>query len=124
MIGGGPQGAILNQDNTTNGTQNGAQPGSIVSIYATGEGVTAPASLEGAIVSPNALTKPVLPVTATIGGITAEILYAGSAPGMPAGLIQINARIPAGVPVGAAAPVVLTIGSATSQSGVTVFVRP
>ncbi|MBC8165500.1 MAG: hypothetical protein H7Y20_06475, partial [Bryobacteraceae bacterium] len=37
---GGTQGAILNQDATANNASNGAQPGSIVVIYATGEGIS------------------------------------------------------------------------------------
>lgn len=121
-IGGGPQGAILNQDGTVNGAQNGAQPGTIVSLFATGEGLTIPPSIAGTVVPPTALARPVLPVTVTIGGREAEVLYAGSAPGQPAGLVQVNARIPLATPVGSPVPVVVTVGSESSQPGVTVFV--
>jgi uncharacterized protein (TIGR03437 family) len=42
-------------------------------------------------------------VTVAIAGIQAELLYAGSAPGL-VGLIQINARVPGGfAPPGLAA---------------------
>jgi uncharacterized protein (TIGR03437 family) len=121
---GGSQGAILNQDSTVNGAQNGAQPGTIVSIYATGEGATTPPGIEGSIVAAGALAKPLLPVGVTIGGRQAEVLYAGSAPGLPAGVFQVNARIPLETPAGASVPVVLTVGSASSQGGATLFVRP
>jgi uncharacterized protein (TIGR03437 family) len=121
--GGATQGAILNQDSTVNGTFNGAAAGTIVSLFATGEGQTAPNGVEGAIVPATALARPLLPVSVIIAGRPAEVLYAGSAPGLPAGLMQVNARIPADTPPGPA-PVVLTVGTGNSQPGVTVFVRP
>jgi uncharacterized protein (TIGR03437 family) len=121
-IGGGAQGAILNQDSTVNGAQNGAAPGSIVSLFGTGEGLLAPAATEGAVASVASLGKPLGDVRVTIGGHEADVTYAGSAPGMPVGLIQVNARIPADVAAGPA-PVVITIGSASSQPDVTVSVQ-
>lgn len=38
--------------------------------------------------------KPVLPVSVSFAGTPAEILYAGPAPGLIAGSLQINARVP------------------------------
>jgi uncharacterized protein (TIGR03437 family) len=55
------------------------------------------------------------PVSLTFGGSSANILYAGLAPGFP-GLYQINAKVPAGV-TGDQVPVVVTQGG---QSGSTV----
>ena len=69
------------------------------------------------------LPQPVLPVTITIGGQNAQILYAGGAPGAVAGLMQINARIPSGIPTGPAVPVTLRVGNASAQAGVTIAVR-
>jgi uncharacterized protein (TIGR03437 family) len=68
------------------------------------------------------LPMPRLPVTATIGGQPADILYAGSAPGLPAGALQVNARIPEGTASGTAA-IVLKVGDASSQTGVTVAIQ-
>lgn len=41
------------------------------------------------------LPEPVLPVAVTIGGMSAEVVYAGGAPDFIAGAMQVNARIPA-----------------------------
>jgi hypothetical protein len=51
----------------------------------------------------------------TIGGVTAEVTFAGLAPGN-AGLYQINARIPEGAPTGLDVPIVLTIGGIASNT--------
>jgi uncharacterized protein (TIGR03437 family) len=115
--------AVLNQDSTLNSSQNGAEPGSIVVFYATGEGQTDPAGITGKIAG-DTLPKPRLNVGVRIGGKIADVLYAGAAPGMTAGVIQVNARVPDDVPRGGDASLVLTIGDFTSQSGVTVAIRP
>ncbi len=115
--------AALNQDGiTVNTAANPAEVGDVVSLFATGEGQTSPVGVDGKLaVVP--LPQPVLPVTVTIGGQNAEILYAGGAPGAVAGLMQINVRIPSGIPTGAAVPVALRVGNASAQAGVTVAVR-
>ena len=43
--------------------------------------------------------------------------------GLIAGVLQINAIVPAGIAANNAAPIDLSIGSATSQAGVTVAVQ-
>lgn len=59
----------------------------------------------------------------TIGGVTVkELQYVGGAPGEVAGLLQINVAIPAGVTPGSGVPVVIQVGEATSQAGVTIAV--
>lgn len=115
-------GAILNQDLTVNSAANPAAKGSIVAIYATGEGVTNPPGIDG---KPGTapLPQPVLPVLATVDGQPAEVSFAGAAPGLVAGVVQINVRIPATAGAGPAAPVVIRVGGAASQAGVTVAVR-
>jgi uncharacterized protein (TIGR03437 family) len=118
------QGAIINQDGTPNSIHNGAAPGSVVSIYATGEGQTDPPGTDGAINGDALpLPKPHLQVSVEINGETAEVQYAGAAPGQAAGLLQVNAKIPADVPRGTSVPVTITVGAATSQAGVTVAIR-
>ena len=115
------QGAILNQDNTVNSAGNPAARGSVVQVFATGEGQTDPPGVDGKLAS-EPLPKPLLPVSVTIGGVRAEVLYAGGAPNLIAGVFQVNARVPEGLAPGAQ-PVVLTVGAASSQPGVTVAVK-
>ena len=45
-----------------------------------------------------------LPVLAQIGGQIADVLYAGGAPGLVEGVIQVNLRIPFASQTGAAVP--------------------
>ena len=115
-------GAILNQDNSINSGPNGAPRGSVVAIYATGGGVTSPALADGAVTGSN-LPYLTAPVTVTIGGVDAKVVYAGGAPGSVAGLTQINAEIPAGAALGTSVPIVIHIGGYDSSPGVTLSVK-
>jgi uncharacterized protein (TIGR03437 family) len=119
--GGGGQAAALNQNGSVNSTSNPEARGSIVVLYGTGQGQTNPAGTTGLVLS-GAPRYPVQSVVVRIGGEPAEVLYAGSAPGMIAGAMQINVRIPQNVGTGSL-PVEIQIGSTTSQSGVTIAVR-
>lgn len=118
------QGAILNQDFSVNGIDKAAQAGSVISIYATGEGETSPSGVSGRItpVVFEELARPILPVTAQVGAAPAEVLYAGSAPGLPAGVLQVNVRIPSTAAAGSV-PILINVGGFSSQPGVFVTVR-
>ena len=119
---GSGQGAILNQDNSYNGSSHPADRGSIVVLYGTGEGRTQPAVPDGALVLSTPYSAPDGPVVVTIGGQTAEVLYAGAAPFLPTGILQINARVPAGIVAGDAA-IMVSIGGISTTRTVTVAVR-
>jgi uncharacterized protein (TIGR03437 family) len=67
------------------------------------------------------LPVPDATVKVTIGGQTANVNFAGGAPGAVAGVIQVNAQIPSGITVGAV-PVVVQVGTSNSQPGVTIAV--
>jgi uncharacterized protein (TIGR03437 family) len=90
--------AALNQDGTLNSASNPAAPGSIVSVWGTGAGYSGYAKTNGEIV--NGTPGPVaLPVSVIAGdlsnaGRSLEVLYAGDAPGLVAGVIQVNFRLP------------------------------
>lgn len=111
---------VWNQDGTMNTAENPTRAGDVVILYATGQGVTVPPSPTGAQPR-NGFPEPAAATALTVGGVPAEILFRGQAPGT-AGVMQLNARVPSGVAAGAAA-IVLTVGEAASQAGVTVMVR-
>jgi trimeric autotransporter adhesin len=115
-------GAILNQDSSVNSPANPAGVGSVVSIFATGQGQTSPAGIDGKPAS-EPLARPILPVSVTIGGQIVPPSYAGAAPGQVAGLMQINVTIPAGAQTGSAVPMIVQVGNTSSQTGVTIAVR-
>lgn len=119
---GNGQGAIVNQDGTLNGPDHPAPKGSVVAIYGTGEGQTAPAGVDGAIADPLNPRQPLLTVMALIGGQSAEVVYAGSSGSQISGLLQANVRVPASAPSGSTA-VTLTVGGNSSQPGVTMVVQ-
>ncbi len=98
------QAAAVNEDGSINSASNPAARGSIVLLYATGQGS-----------SDNA-------VSLKIGNYPCELLYAGPAPGFP-GLMQINARVPSGFLGPGIQDVVLTVGGSESQAGVTLALR-
>jgi uncharacterized protein (TIGR03437 family) len=74
------------------------------------------------VVTADLLPRPVLPVLAQIGGQLADVVYAGGAPGAVEGVIQVNLRVPPASQTGAAVPLVLTVGSSSSQPGITLAV--
>jgi uncharacterized protein (TIGR03437 family) len=81
-----------------------AAPGAIVTLYGTGLGLGD------------------LPVTATIGGVVAEVVSLDPSPGYT-GLFRIDLRAPASAPSGLAA-VVVTVGGAASQAGLSFTILP
>ncbi len=119
---GGGQGAILNQDGSVNTHSNPAAPGSVVVLYATGAGITMPASQDGQIVTAP-YPEPMLPVSVSIYGLPAQVLYAGAAPGLVAGVLQINVIVPAGAGPYTYDQVVVTVGDYVSPSAVTLTVQ-
>jgi uncharacterized protein (TIGR03437 family) len=112
-----------NQDGSLNSPFNPAAPGSVVTFLATGAGQLSPAGVDGAVVSADSLPRPTLPVHAVIGGQPAEVQYAGGAPGVVEGVIQVNLRIPAASQSGAAVPLLLQVGDSTSQPGITLSIQ-
>ena len=124
--GSGP-GAILNQDNSLNGPSHPAAKGSIVQVFMTGEGQTSPQSVTGAITSvtlppPQVTPAPSQAIQVSIGGQPALYTYAGEAPGMVAGVMQLNVQIPANAPSGALS-IQVSVGGNMSQNGITVTVQ-
>jgi uncharacterized protein (TIGR03437 family) len=116
------QAAALNQDLTPNDPDNPVERGGVIVLFVTGLGDLRPAPRDGEIAG-SELARPIAPVGVTIGGIETEVLYAGSAPGLVAGVGQINARVPPGVAPGPMVPVVFSAGPFRSQPDVAIAVK-
>jgi uncharacterized protein (TIGR03437 family) len=93
--------AALNEDGTVNSVANPAKPGSVVAVYMTGAGAMSPSLSDGQLgpLSPP-FPAPVQGMSALVGGNAAHIEFAGQAPGLIAGCIQVNIRIPPETPSG------------------------
>jgi len=115
------QAAALNGDLSVNTSANPAARGGIIVLYGTGEGQTDPQGQDGRIIVTD-LRRPILPVTATIGGRPAEVAYIGSASTIVSGVFQANVRIPEDIAPGTAS-VELQVGGVATQQGVTIAVR-
>lgn len=114
--------AALNEDGSVNSPANPARRGSIVVFYATGAGQTEPEGVDGL---PAAAPYPrsARPIRVWLqrttvmesvfrffaGFVPLDILYAGAAPGLVAGVQQINARISEFAQTGPAVPVVMEV---------------
>ena len=116
-------GAILDSSYRLITPSNPAAAGiTAILIYCTGlgSGDQSAGHRRGRFGSPPAhtLTTP----TVTIGGVPAQVLFSGLAPGT-VGEYQVNVLVPANAPTGDAVPVVLSIGGATSNT-VQIAVQP
>jgi len=109
-----------------NSTSNPAPRGSIVVVYATGEGQTDPNGVNG-FVTDGVLRKTIATRFHDRRRQNADVLYAGSAPGLISGVLQVNLRVPVNVSGSSAVPVVLTVGrqqSARCDPGLCSRIRP
>jgi uncharacterized protein (TIGR03437 family) len=123
VIGASGQGAILNGDLSVNSPAHPAARGSSITIYATGAGLLSPPVADGTIVSATNLPLSVASISVTIGGQPATVGYQGAAPGLVAGVMQIDAQVPAGVTPGAAVPVTMSVAGTSGLNRVTMAVN-
>ena len=119
---GGKGGAIINQDGNKNSFGDPAPRGSVIIMWATGAGQTNPGGNDGQIALSGSLPTPQLPVTVSIDNVPAQVLYAGAAPGMVQGVIQLNVRVPSGASTGQV-PIVVSVGSYSSPNTVSVVLQ-
>jgi trimeric autotransporter adhesin len=116
--------AALNQNSTVNSAANPAHLGSTIVLFATGAGYTTnaadgqPAPTTCGIAC---LPTPLGTVTVKIGNQFVTPSYAGGAPSLVAGVMQVNAPIPTTIIPGAVLVEVLVNGYPT-QPGVTIAV--
>jgi len=89
--------AALNQDGTVNSIKNPAKTGSIIVFWAIGAGLFNQSLPDGAIARPP-LSAPLQSVSVLFVSpaqtLRVQPLYAGPAPGMVAGVLQVNVRLP------------------------------
>ena len=119
---GGRIGAIINEDGNFNSFSHAAPKGSVITMWATGAGQMNPAVSDGQIAGGAPFATPKLPVTVLIDNKPADVLYAGAAPGMVQGIIQINARVPADATSGQV-QVVVKAGNISGPNTVSVIVQ-
>jgi uncharacterized protein (TIGR03437 family) len=104
-----------------NSSANPAWPGSIIAVYMTGVGRYrgGPLLFQDGWLGPlqPPFPVPVLGVGATVNGKAAEVLFAGQAPGLIAGVAQVNLRVPDDTPSGMARLVVYVGDFASSRGG-------
>jgi uncharacterized protein (TIGR03437 family) len=95
--------AIVNEDGTINSAAHPAPVGSYVQMFGTGLGQTTPAGVDGTITPTVDYPKQVYSVALTISQnplfdtpLPMNVFYAGPAPGLAAGVCQINEFVPKG----------------------------
>jgi uncharacterized protein (TIGR03437 family) len=100
---GGGDGAIQNEDGTLNSAENPARIGSTITVYYINGGITNPQVPNGAV-NPVTSLLPTFTIGGTwfIGGLPAQSVYDGPAPGSLGGVAQANLKVPASLPAGPA----------------------
>jgi uncharacterized protein (TIGR03437 family) len=102
---------VYKPDGTHLGVGQPASAGYVIVIYCAGLGAVDPPVDAG--VGPPQPSKTVNEVTATIGGLRAQVLFAGVVAGFP-GEYQVNVVVPDGVTPGDSVPVVLAVSGQQS----------
>jgi uncharacterized protein (TIGR03437 family) len=116
------QAAAINQNGSVNSTSNPAAAGSIVALYGTGEGLLLPTPVDGTLSTTPPAWNPENAISVTVGGVPASVIYANTAPGEVAGLLQINFRLAVKTPSGNQ-PVEIKAGAIQSQANLTIAIK-
>ena len=107
---------ILNQDGTVNSAAHPAKAGSVIMLYVSGLGQTNPPGDDG-LINGNPLPFPLAAVTVyfpvTPSAITPQ--FVGAAPGMIAGITQVNVQVPASIPTTANQPIEISVNSVSAR---------
>jgi uncharacterized protein (TIGR03437 family) len=90
----------LNEDGSRHSIDNPAAPGSLMQLFGTGFGAIDTNLPLGDFFSVTTPTQVINLVAVTIGGIWAEVEFAGGAPGMIGGVYRIDVRVPEGLASG------------------------
>jgi uncharacterized protein (TIGR03437 family) len=110
----------VNQDGSLNSASNPAKFGSVIVLYVTGLGQTTPPSVDG-LVNSAPFSVPNVPVSAYVTGNqgSSPPQAVVSAPGLIAGITQVNVALPASLPSGLSADTKsLTVSIVAAQAPV------
>ena len=107
------QAAAINDGGSANSGGAPASPGSVISVYLTGIGPVSTSIEDGTAPAAGQTITATSSVTATIGGVPAEVQFAGLAPLYP-GTAQVNIKVPAGASGNSA--LVVSISGQTSNT--------
>ena len=94
----------------------------VIEIYLTGLGMVDFPPAPGAASPSSPLARTLATPVVRIGGIEAEVLFSGLAPGL-AGTYQVNARVVEATPSGGAVELIVDMSGERSQSGVTIGIQ-
>ncbi|MCA2967300.1 MAG: hypothetical protein INH43_02155 [Acidobacteriaceae bacterium] len=117
----GDEAAALNEDGGRNGAGRGAREGSVLQVFATGLGAVTGTLALGDFAPAQALLPVAGTVSAEMGGVAAEVVFAGAAPGQIGGVYQVNVMVPSGLAAGGH-PLVVRVGGQAAPA-VKVWVR-
>jgi uncharacterized protein (TIGR03437 family) len=115
------RGAILNSDGSVNDANHPAPNHSTLVVFGTGLGRLVPQVPDGSVIQGPNLPKPSLSnavaayVSTGLGGLgsttlPAQVAYLGAAPGLVAGVMQVNVILPAALPAGPATLSLIPVG--------------
>jgi len=105
----------LNQDGTANGAIHAAAPGTLLTVYLTGQGLLDALIPDGTAAPTDPPISPEVPLTAAVGGQSVEVASARMAPGL-VGVLEVTIAVPRLSPGDAVMTV--DIGGAISNAGV------
>jgi uncharacterized protein (TIGR03437 family) len=109
------QGSIQDASYRLVDASNPAAPNSAIVIYCTGLGAVTNTPPDGSPALGSPLSQTTTTPTVTIGGLNAPVAFSGLVPSLT-GLYQVNAQVPATIAADPAAPVIITIGGAVSNT--------
>ena len=108
--------SVLNQDGSVNSANHPAKAGSVIMLYVSGLGQMNPPGDDG-LVNASPLPVPLAPVTVyfptTPSAVTPQ--FVGAAAGLIAGITQVNAQVPASIPLSGTTPIRISINGSTAQ---------
>ncbi|MCB1019460.1 MAG: hypothetical protein H6509_05880 [Bryobacterales bacterium] len=113
--------AALNQDYSVNGPSNPAAKGSVVQLYATGQGPVEAPVADGELAPSDSLSPATLATAVYFAGIEGQVQFSGLAPGF-VGVWQINAFVPANS-VSGKVPVFVKLDNGLTSNHVSIWVQ-